>query len=145
MTLAPWEYLFYPFNSFNFPDLFWQTVYASIIALVAVVVLYNVRTRQLHRHRPYVDMWEWLLWTGLITFSLVLVGSLFVFDFFLILFTAIAGVATLVWVRFRRFPPIIAAYERQLARQRYVSRQRVSDPEATIRRRGGGRRQRRRR
>ena len=93
----------------------------------------------------YLDLWEWLLWTGLITFSLLLVGALFVFDFFLVLATAVVGVATLVWVRFRRFPPIIAAYERQLARQRYLSRQRASDPEATIRRRGGGRRQRRRR
>lgn len=145
MTLAPWEYLFYAFNAFNFPDLFWPTVWASIAALAATVVLYNVRTRQLHRHRPYLDLWEWLLWTGLVTFSLLLVGALFVFDFFLVLGTAIVGVATLVWVRFRRFPPIIAAYERQLARQRYLSRQRVSDPEATIRRRGGGRRQRRRR
>jgi hypothetical protein len=145
VTLAPWEYLFFAFNAFNFPDLFWPTVWASIAALVATVVLYNVRTRQLHRHRPYLDLWEWLLWTGLITFSLLLVGALFVFDFFLVLGTAIAGVVTLVWVRFRRFPPIIAAYERQLARQRYLSRQRVSDPEATIRRRGGGRRPRRRR
>jgi hypothetical protein len=145
VTLAPWEYLFFAFNAINFPDLFWQTVWASIAALVATVVLYNVRTRQLHRHRPYLDLWEWLLWTGLITFSLLLVGAVFVFDFFLVLGTAIAGVATLVWIRFRRFPPILTAYERQLARQRYVSRQRVSDPEATIRRRGGGRRQRRRR
>ena len=145
MTLAPWEYLFHAFNAFNFPDLFWPTVYASIAALIATVVLYNVRTRQLHRHRPYLDLWEWLLWTGLITFSLLLVGAVFVFDFFLVLGTALAGVATLVWVRFRRFPPILSAYERQLARQRYLSRQRVSDPEATIRRRGGGRRQRRRR
>jgi hypothetical protein len=145
VTLLPWEYLFYAFNAFNFPDLFWQTVYASVVALVVLVVLYNVRTRQLHRHRPYLDMWEWLLWTGLITFSLLLVGSVFVFDFFLILGTAVVGVATLVWIRFRRFPPLIAAYERQLARQRYQSRQRVSDPETTIRRRGGGRRQRRRR
>jgi hypothetical protein len=145
VTLAPWEYLFHAFNAFNFPDLFWPTVYASIAALIATVVLYNVRTRQLHRHRPYLDLWEWLLWTGLITFSLLLVGAVFVFDFFLVLGTALAGVATLVWVRFRRFPPILSAYERQLARQRYLSRQRVSDPEATIRRRGGGRRQRRRR
>ena len=145
MTLAPWDYMFYAFNAFNFPDLFWPTVYASIAALIATVVLYNVRTRQLHRHRPYLDLWEWLLWTGLVTFSLLLVGALFVFDFFLVLATAIVGVATLVWIRFRRFPPIIAAYERQLARQRYLSRQRVGDPEATIRRRGGGRRQRRRR
>jgi len=145
VTLAPWEYLFYAFNSFNFPDLYNQTWIASIVALVVAVVLYNVRTRQLHRHRPYLDLWEWLLWTSLITFSLLLVGAVFAFDFFLVLATAITGVATLVWVRFRRFPPILAAYERQLARQRYVSRQRISDPEATIRRRGGGRRQRRRR
>ena len=38
MTLAPWEYLFFAFNAFNFPDLFWPTVYASIAALVATVV-----------------------------------------------------------------------------------------------------------
>jgi len=145
VTRAPWEYLFEAFNAFFFPDLFYQTAVASIAGLVVLVVLYNVRTRQLHRHRPYLDLWEWLLWTGLITFSLLLVGAVFAFDFFLVLTTAVAGVATLVWIRFRRFPPIILAYERQLARQRYVSRQRASDPEATIRRRGGGRRSRRRR
>ena len=145
MTRAPWEYLFESFNSFFFPDVFWPTVIASIVGLVAVVLLYNLRTRQLHRHRPYLDLWEWLLWTGLITFSMLLVGALFAFDFILVLATALIGVATLVWIRFRRFPPIILAYERQLARQRYVSRQRATDPEATIRRRGGGRRQRRRR
>jgi hypothetical protein len=145
VTRAPWEYLFEAFNAFFFPDLFYQTVIASIVGLVVLLVLYNVRTRQLHRHRPYLDLWEWLLWTGLITFSLLLVGAVFAFDFFLVLSTAVAGVATLVWIRFRRFPPIILAYERQLARQRYVSRQRTSDPETTIRRRGGGRRQRRRR
>jgi small-conductance mechanosensitive channel len=145
VTRAPWEYLFESFNSFFFPDVFWPTVIASIVGLVAVVLLYNIRTRRLHRHRPYLDLWEWLLWTGLITFSLLLVGALFAFDFILVLATAVIGVATLVWIRFRRFPPVILAYERQLARQRYVSRQRASDPETTIRRRGGGRRQRRRR
>jgi small-conductance mechanosensitive channel len=145
VTRAPWEYLFESFNSFLFPDVFWQTVIASIVGLVAVVLVYNIRTRRLHRHRPYLDLWEWLLWTGLITFSLLLVGALFAFDFILVLATAVIGVATLVWIRFRRFPPVILAYERTLARQRYVSRQKASDPETTIRRRGGGRRQRRRR
>ena len=145
MKLAPWEYLFESFNDFNFPDLFWPTVWTSLIGLVVVVVLYNVRTRQLHRHRPYLDLWEWLLWTGLITFSLLLVGAVFVFDFILVLATGVIGVATLVWVRFRRFPPVLAAYEQRLARQRYLSRTRVADPETTIRRRGKGRQQRRRR
>jgi hypothetical protein len=145
VKLAPWEYLFESFNDFNFPDLFWPTVWASLVGLVAVVVLYNVRTRQLHRHRPYLDLWEWLLWTGLITFSLLLVGAIFVFDFILVLATGLIGIATLVWVRFRRFPPVLAAYEQRLARQRYLTRTRVTEPEATIRRRGKGRQQRRRR
>ena len=144
MKLAPWEYLFEPFNDFNFPDLFWPSVWSSLIGLVLVVVLYNVRTRQLHRHRPYLDLWEWLLWTGLITFSLLLIGAIFVFDFILVLATAVIGVGTLIWVQFRKFPPILAAYEQRLVRQRYASRTRTADPEATIRRRGN-RRQRRRR
>lgn len=144
MKLAPWEYLFEAFNAFNFPDLFWPTVVASIAGLVVVVLLYNIRTRQLHRHRVYLDLYEWLLWTGLITFSLLLVGAIFVFDFILVLLTAVIGIGTLVWVRFRRFPPILAAYEHRLLRQRYATRARTADPEATIRRRPSRQRRRRR-
>jgi len=144
VKLAPWEYLFESFNAFNFPDLFWPTVVASIAGLAVLVLLYNVRTRQLHRHRPYLDLYEWLLWTGLITFSLLLVGAVFVFDFILVLATAVIGIGTFVWVRFRRFPPLLMAYEQRLVRQRYVTRARTADPEATIRRRSN-RRQRRRR
>jgi hypothetical protein len=108
-------------------------------------VLYNVRTRALHRHQPYVDLWEWLWWTGLITFSLLIVEALFVFDFILVLLTMVIGLGTLVWIRFVRFPPILRAYEQRLARERYYSKQKFADPDATIRKRTGGRRQRRRR
>ena len=45
-----------------------------------------------------------------------------------------SGSATLVWIRFRRFPPILAAHEARLARERYFSKQKFADPEATIRR-----------
>ena len=41
--------------------------------------------------------------------------------------------ATLVWIRFLRFPPILAAYEPRLARERYFTKQKFADPEATIR------------
>ena len=90
-------------------------------------------------------MWEWLWWTGLITFSLVIVESLFVFDFFLVLITEIIGLGVLVWIRFLRFPPILAAYQARLARERYYARARPSDPEATIKRRTGRANKRRRR
>ena len=145
MTLPPWDYLFLSFNSQNFPDLFHPTWIASAILLVALIVLYNVRTKALHRHAPFVDMWEWLWWTGLVTFSLLMIEALFVFDLILVLATMVIGLGTLVWIRFFRFPPILAAHEQRLARQRYFTKQKFADPEATIRRRGGQRRPPRRR
>jgi hypothetical protein len=145
VTLPPWEYLFTSFNSENFPDLFHPLWISSAILLVVLIVLYNVRTRALHKHAPYVDMWEWLWWAGLIAFLLLIIEALFVFDFILVLATVIIGVGTLVWIRFLRFPPILRAHEQRLARQRYYTKQKFADPEATIRRRGGRRPQRRRR
>jgi hypothetical protein len=144
VTLFPLDYLFIPFNTLNFPDLFDAIWVTSLVLLVVLVILYNVRTRRLHRHPPYLDLWEWLLWTGIITFSLLLIGSIFVFSFILVLLTAIIGIGTLLWIRFRRFPPILAAYEHRLARQRYLSRTKFSRPEATIKSKGGRRSRRRR-
>ena len=148
MTLAPWEYLFIPFNSENFPDIFHPTWIASLVLLVILIVLYYARTRALHRHAVYLEMWEWLWWTGLITFSMIIIESLFVFDFILVLATMIIGLGALVWIRFVRFPPFLAAYEQRLARERYFTKQKYADPEATIRKRSGTpqrQRQRRRR
>ncbi len=133
MTLAPWEYLFKSFNSVNFPDLFWPTVVVSLVLLVATIVLYNVRTRQLRHHPPYLDLYEWLLWTGIIVFALLLIYAVFIFDFIFVLLTLLGGVAIFLWIRFYRFPPLFAAYETKLAKQRYFARARLSRPEATIR------------
>jgi hypothetical protein len=144
VTKAPWEYLFIAFNRHNFPDVFNLTWLATLLLLVVLIVLYITRTRALHKHPPYTEMWEWIWWTGLITFSLILIGSVFVFDFFLVLLTEILGIGTLIWIRFRRFPPYLAAYDKQLAKQKYASSKKFTDPDATIRKRGG-RRQRRRR
>jgi len=143
VTLLPWDYLWIGFNRINFPDLFNQVWIASLVLLVALVVLYNVRTRALHRHRLYTDMWEWVLWTGIVTFFLLVSGSLFQFDFSIILLTGVIGLAVMVWVRFRKFPPLFEAYEHQLARQRYLARAKSSRPEATIRTKPARRRRRR--
>ncbi len=142
MTLLPWEYLWLPFTRNSFPDLFNAIWMSSLVLLVLLLVLYNVRTRALHRHRLYTDMWEWLLWTGIITFLMAVVGAVFMFDFAVVMVIVIAGLATMVWVRFWRYPPLFAAYEQQLARQRYLSRQKAARPEATIRSRGSRRRRR---
>ena len=143
MLLPPWEYLFRPFNKENFPDLYNLILVAAVGLLIATVVFYNVRTRQLHRHQVYVQMYEWILWTGVITFSLLIVYWVFKFDWIIVLSTIVTGCVVLVWIRFVRFPPYFAAYERQLAKQRYYSRQRFTHPEATIRTKPARRRRRR--
>jgi hypothetical protein len=133
VRLPPWDYLFEPFNPHTFPDLFTPTWVASLVLLLALAVLYNVRTRKLHRHAPYLDLWEWLLWTGLSVFGLLLTAAAFNFDLILVLAIAVIGIGALVWVRFLRFPPILDAYEHKLAKQRYYTKTKFARPETTIR------------
>jgi O-antigen/teichoic acid export membrane protein len=142
VTLAPWDYLLQQFSAANFQDLFWPIVLASLLLLVGQVVLYNVRTRQLHRYEPLVTMQEWLLWTGICTFSLILIEALFVFYFLFVLVTILLGVACYLWIRFRHWPPEIEAYNMQLRRSRFFSQARYKHPEATIRSRNRRRRRR---
>jgi hypothetical protein len=143
VNALPWEYLFKAYDSLNFPDLYTSLFAASVVMLIITVVVYNVRTRQLHRHAIYVQMYEWLLWTGVITYSLMIVYWIFRFDFIIVLTTLIVGLGTMVWIRFVRFPPFFEAYERQLAKQRYFTRDKFSRPENTIRAKSSRRRRRR--
>jgi len=134
---GPLDYI-YPgvaFNSKNFPDLWVPIMVAAGVFLVGTIILYNVRSRQLHRFEPLRTLQEWLLWTGLIVFGLILVEGIFAFYFLFVLITIIVGCATFLWIRVVRFPPMIAAYNEQLRRQRFYGQARKS-AEATIRRRG---------
>ncbi|TME11807.1 MAG: hypothetical protein E6I65_05500 [Chloroflexi bacterium] len=140
MKNLPWDYFWVAFNSINFPDLFNAIWVTSLVLLIILIVLYVLRTRALHRHRLWLDMWEWLFWSGLITFFLLIVGSIFQFDFAVILVILGSGLLTMAWARFRRYPPLFEAYEHQLARQRYLTRTRTTRPEATIRSRNVRRR-----
>jgi hypothetical protein len=143
VLLMPWDYLFEPFNATTFPDLYMPIFVASIVMLIATVIVYNIRTRQLHRHPIYTQMYEWLLWTGVITYGLMFVYWIFRFDFIIVLGTLVVGLGVMVWTRFVRFPPLFAAYQRQMSKQRYFSRQRFTHPETTIRSKSSRRRRRR--
>ncbi|MBA2718637.1 MAG: hypothetical protein H0U52_05225 [Chloroflexi bacterium] len=133
MRLSPWEYLFTRFNTHTFPDLYTATWVATLVLLAGLVVLYNVRTRALHRHAPYLDMYEWLLWSGISLFGLVLVAVVFNFYLIVLLVILVSGLAVLAWVRFIRFPPIFEVYDQKLAKQRYFTRSKFAHPESTIR------------
>jgi hypothetical protein len=145
MRLGPLDYLGrVEFNVQNFPDIYHPIWIAATVLLIGTVVLYNVRVRQLHRHEPLRAMQEWLLWTGLSTFGLILTGTVFNFYFLFIVLFIVVGVATFVWIRFFRFPPYIEAYNEQLRRARFFSQSRHKAAESTVRsRRSRGPRRRR--
>lgn len=138
--------LFEVFNEDRFSDLFMPIWVAALLLMIGTIVLYNVRSRQLHRHEPLRTLQEWLLWTGLATFGLILVGAVFHFYFLFVFLFIIIGIVTFVWIRFFRFPPMIAAYNEQLRRARFFSQSRHKQAEATVRSRRtrGGQRRRRR-
>ena len=121
------------FSPQNFSDLFYPVSAAALIFLVLTVVIYNVQTRRLHRHPPLVNMQEWLFWTGLTVFGLLLVYAVFKFYFIFVLGTLVVGLGTFVWIRFFRFPPLIATYNQILRRQRFLSQKKYVSPDATIR------------
>jgi hypothetical protein len=127
------EPLFTVFDESHFSDLFFPIWAAALVLLIGTVVLYNVRSRQLHRHEVLRTLQEWLLWTGLATFGLILVGSLFHFYFLFVFAFIVIGCATFIWIRFYRFPPMIVVYNEQLRRARFFSQSRYKAAEATVR------------
>jgi hypothetical protein len=133
VRLLPWEYLFTRFSAHTMPDVYTPTWVASLGLLIVLVVLYNVRTKALHRHAPYLDAWEWLLWTGISLFGLLLVAALFNFYMIVLLVILVTGLAVMLWVRFVRFPPMFEVYEQKMAKQRYFTRSKFAHPESTIR------------
>ncbi|MDQ3492561.1 MAG: hypothetical protein M3452_04800 [Chloroflexota bacterium] len=144
----PWDYLLGPpFMEFSggLPDLTLPLVIASGAFLLAQILLYNVQTRRLHRHFPLVNLQEWMLWTGLATFSVVLASWVFRFYFIFPLTALLVGIAAYLYIRFVRFPPLIEAYNQQLRRARFYSQQKHKHPEQTIRPKRSERSRRRRR
>jgi len=108
------------------------------------VAFYNFQSRRLRNYAVFLDLNEWLLWTSFGVFSLLLMYTIFMFDFIFVLPTMIGGAILLLWIRFIHFRPLIGAYEERLARQRYFQRARASHPESTIRKSSGRGKRRRR-
>jgi len=134
------------FDPSNFQDLFYPISIAALVLFIAAIVLYNVQVRKLHKHPPLVALQEWLLWTAVCVYGLVLIEATFKFWFVTVVLTLVIGLSVFVWIRFFHFPPIIDGYNRQLARQRATAQSRAAnkyvDPSATVRSRKTRRRRR---
>jgi small-conductance mechanosensitive channel len=125
------------FSAQNFPDLFYPITIAALVFLVGTVVVYNVQGRRLKHHPPLLDLNEWLFWTGLAVFGLLLVYAIFSFYFAFVLGTIVVGLGTMIWIRWFRFPPLIKVYNGVLRREQYLAQKRYATAESTIRARSG--------
>jgi hypothetical protein len=133
---GPWNQinlLLTGFNKNNFAALYDPIWQLSLGLLVLAVIFYNFQGRRLHAYSVFLDLNEWLMWTSVAVFSLLLMFAVFGFDFLFVLPTIIGGAILFVWIRFIHFPPLIKVYEERLARQRYFQRTKTSHPETTIR------------
>jgi hypothetical protein len=103
-----------------------------------------VRSRQLHRHEPLRTMQEWLLWTGLSVFGLLLVATIFEFYFFVVVLTLDHRRVPYSSGSASSLPADDRGYNEQLRRARFFSQARYKNPEATVRtKRSRGQRRRR--
>jgi hypothetical protein len=132
---GPWNQLnllLLGFNQDNFPAL-WTPLWQVSAFMIAVLILfYNFQNRRLRAYSVFLDLNEWLMWSTLAVFSLLLMFTVFSFDFIFVLPTMVGGALLFLWIRFIHFPPLVRAYEERLARQRYFQRTRTSHPETTI-------------
>jgi hypothetical protein len=145
---GPWnqiDLLLTGFNQTNFPAINMIVGQLSVALLIVSVVFYNFQGKRLHAYSVFLDLNEWLLWTSMGVFSLLLLFFVFQFDFLFVLPTMIGGAVLFLWIRFWHFPPLIRAYEERLARQRYFQRSKTAHPEATIRSKAPAKAKRRRR
>ena len=133
--MAPWQYLFISWDTTNFAPIFTITWMFALTMLAISIFFYNFQGRRLRNYAVFLDLNEWLLWTSVGTFALLLMYTVFNFDFIFVLPTMVGGAVLFLWIRFLHFPPLIQAYEERLARQRYFQRSKTAHPEATIRKR----------
>jgi len=133
---GPWNQinlLLSAFNKTNFPAIYEITWQLAFGLLVLALIFYNFQGRRLHAYSVFLDLNEWLMWTSVGVFSLLLMFAIFGFDFIFALPTMVGGAILFIWIRFIHFPPLIQVYEERLARQRYFQRTKTSHPETTIR------------
>ena len=103
--------LWVAFNDANFHPIYAATWELAVVLLVLSIVLYNFQGRRLRNYSVFLDLNEWLMWTTVGTFSLMLMYCVFGLDFIFVLPTMVGGAALFIWIRFIHFPPLIRAYE----------------------------------
>ena len=78
--MPPWQYLWIGFNPTNFGPIFDATWRFALVMLFVSVIFYNFQGRRLRNYAVFLDLNEWLLWTSVGIFCLLLMYAVFGFN-----------------------------------------------------------------
>ena len=91
---GPWNQinlLLSGFNDANFPLICVPVLQVSAVLFVVACLFYYIQSRRLRNYSVYLDLNEWLLWTSMGTFLLLMMYVVFGFDFIFVLPTMLIG------------------------------------------------------
>ena len=114
------EILFESLTPENFPDLFTLLWVSALAIVIGAVAVYSDSGRRYRRYPVLLTMHEWLFWSVIIPWVLVPLLLLTHVPLILLLVIVLAGMAVMLWARFIRFPPRIAAANEELRRRRFT-------------------------
>ncbi|MDQ3880717.1 MAG: hypothetical protein M3295_06570 [Chloroflexota bacterium] len=114
------DVLFQSLSPDNFPDLFTLLWITALLVVIASVAIYIDSGRRYRRYPVLIDLHEWVFWSVVIPWGLALLLLITHVPLALLLLVLIPGMAVLIWARFVRFPPLIAAAGEELRRRRFA-------------------------
>ena len=114
------DVLFQGLSPENFPDLFTLLWLSALIIVIGSVALYVNSGRRFRRYPVLLSMHEWIFWSTVIPWALVFLLLLTGVPLLLLLLVVLPGLGVMLWARFVKFPPLIAAANDELRRRRFT-------------------------
>lgn len=112
--------LFEPFTPIGFRDLFTLMWAGSLIIVIGAVFVYTAAQRRYRRYPAILALHEWVFWGIVVTWGLVPLLVVIHVPLALILLVVLPGTVIAAWASFVKFPPVIAAMNDEIRRQRFV-------------------------
>src|SRR4029450_1103626 len=112
--------LFDPFTPIGFENRFTLMWVGAIVIVIGAIVVYTTAQRRYRRYPAILALHEWVFWSIVVTWGLVPLLAVIHGPRVLILLIVVPGIAVALWATFWKFPPVIAAMNDEIRRQRFV-------------------------
>lgn len=112
--------LFAPFTPLNFQDLFTLMWIGSLLIIAGSIVVYTTAQSRYRRYPSILALHEWVFWSLIVSWGVAPLLVIVHVPLLLLLLVVVPGMGVALWATFVKFPPIIAAANNEIRRQRFV-------------------------